>query len=67
MERTLRKLFRCGYEDHMIAKCPKQVCFNEKGNRACDNGENNSDCHIYESMAQMCSKDEWKNHGKTEN
>ena len=67
MERTPRKCFRCGSEDHMIAKCPKQVFFNEKGNRACDNGENNSDCEIYASMAQMSSNDEWKNHGKTEN
>ena len=30
MERTPRKCFRCGSEDHMIAKFPKQVCFNEK-------------------------------------
>ena len=45
----------------MIAKCPKppkdnekrrkQVCFNEKGNRACDNGEDNDDHKIYASMA----------------
>ena len=67
MERTPRKCFRCGSENHMIAKCPKQVCFNEKGNCACDNGKNNSDCKIYESMALMSSNDEWKNHGKTEN
>ena len=48
LERLHRKCFRCGSEDHMIAKCPKppkdndkrrrQVHFNEKGNRACDNG-----------------------------
>ena len=44
----------------MIAKCPKQVCFNEKGNYACDNGENNSDCKIYAYMAQMSSNDECK-------
>ena len=67
MERPPRKCFRCGSENHMIAKCPKQVCFNEKGNYACDNGENNSDCKIYASMAGMSSNDEWKNHGKTEN
>ena len=30
MERTPRKFFRCGSEDHVIAKYPKQVCFNEK-------------------------------------
>ena len=61
------KCFRCGSEDHMIAKCPKQVCFNEKGNREWDNGKNNSDCEIYASIAQMSSNDEWKNNGKTEN
>ena len=68
MERTPRKCFRCGSEDHMIEKCPKppkdnekrqrQVRFNEKGNRACDNGENNDDHKIYASMARMSSNDE---------
>ena len=66
MERTPRKFFRCGYEDHMIAKCPKQVCCNEKVNYACKNGKNDSDCDIYTYMAQISSSDEWKNHGKTE-
>ena len=47
----------------MIAKCPKppkdnlkqlnQVRFNEKGNRSCNNGKNNSDQKIYTSMAYM--------------
>ena len=60
------KYFRCGSEDHMIAECPKQVCFNEKGNYACENGKNDSDCEIYAYMARMSSNDEWKNHGKTE-
>ena len=64
---TPRKFFRCVSEDHTIAKCQKQVCFNEKGNRACYNGENNSDCKIYTSIAQMYSNNEWKNLGKTEN
>ena len=67
MERMPRKCFRCGSEDHMIAKCPKQVCFNEKVNRACDISGSNSDCEIYASMAQMSSNDNRKNHGKTEN
>ena len=68
--RPPRKYFRCGYKDHMIAKCPKppkdnkkrrrQVRFNEKGNRACDNGKNNNDHKIYASMAQMSSNDERK-------
>ena len=50
----------------MIAKCPKQIFFNEKGNRECNNGRNNSDCKIYESMARMSINYEWKNYGKTE-
>ena len=63
-----RKFFRCGSEDHMITKCPKppkdnkkrrkQVRFNEKGNRSCDNGENNRGQKIYTSMAQMSGNDE---------
>ena len=51
----------------MIAKFPKQVCFNEKRNYACDNGENDSDCETYAYMARMSSNDEWKIHGKTIN
>ena len=51
----------------MIAKFPKppkdnekrrrQVCFNENGNRACDNGKNIYDHRIYASMARMSSND----------
>ena len=54
----------------MIAKCPKpqkdnekrrkQVRFNEKGNCACVNGEDNDDHKIYASMARMYSDDERK-------
>ena len=54
----------------MIAKCPKppkdnekrrkQVRFNEKGYRACDNGKDNNDQNIYASMARMSSDDERK-------
>ena len=54
----------------MIAKCPKppkdnekrrkQVRFNEKGNRACDNGKNDDDHQIYVSMARMSSDDKLK-------
>ena len=56
-------MFRCGYQDHLIEKCPKppkynekrqkQVRFNEKVNRTCNNGKNNSDQKIYASMACM--------------
>ena len=33
---------------------------NEKGNRACDNGENNDDHKIYASVPRMSSDDERK-------
>ena len=68
MERTFRKFFRCGSEDHLISKCPKppkdnqkrrkQVRLNEKGNCACDNGKNKSDQKIYASMARIFGNDE---------
>ena len=67
-ERPPRKCFRCGYEEHMITKYSKplkdnekrrrQVRFNEKGNRACNNGKNKDDNKIYASMARMSSNDE---------
>ena len=38
-------------------KRQKQVGFNEKGNFACDNGENISDQKIYASMARMSGND----------
>ena len=38
----------------------KQVRFNEKGNRACDNSKDNDDHKIYASMARMSSGDECK-------
>ena len=41
-----------------MKKRRKQVCFNEKGNRACDNGKNNSDQKIYASMARISGNDE---------
>ena len=54
----------------MIAKCPKpqkdnekrrkKVCFNEKGNHACDNGKDDNDHKIYASMARMSSDDKRK-------
>ena len=54
----------------MITKCPKppkdnekrrkQVRFNEKGNRACGNSEDNDDHKIYAYMAQMSNDDERK-------
>ena len=60
MERPPWKCFRCGSEDHIIAKFPKppkdnakrrkQVHFNENFNHACDNGKNNDDHKIYAYM-----------------
>ena len=62
------KCFRCGSGNNLIAKCPeppkdnkkrrKQVSFNEKVNRACDNDKNNSDQNIYASMARMSINEE---------
>ena len=37
----------------------KEVRFNEKGNRTCFNGENNSDQNMYASMALMSGNDEF--------
>ena len=66
-------------EDHMIKKCPKppkdnekrrkQVRFNDKGNRACNNGENNSDQKIYAYITRMsgndkCPSDNFGNHSQ---
>ena len=69
-EHPPHNFFRCGSEDHMIAKCPrppkynekrrKQVQLNEKGNRACDNGEDNDYHKIYASMARMSCDNERK-------
>ena len=67
VESRPRKFFRCGSEDHLIAKLPKppiknekwrkQVRFNKGGDRAsqkeCDNGKNNNDKKIYAYMARM--------------
>ena len=57
MEQTPQKCLRCESQDPLIAKCPKppkdnekrrkRVRFNEKGNRACNNGKNNDDHKIY--------------------
>ena len=68
-ERMPRKCFRRGSEDYLIAKCSKppkdnqkrrkQVCFNEKVNRACDNGKNNNDKNMYASMARMSDNEEF--------
>ena len=68
-ERTSRKTFRCGSQDHLIAKFPKppkdnekrrkKIRFNEKGNHECNNSKNNSDQNIYVYMARMSSNDEF--------
>ena len=70
MKRPPRKCFKCGSEDHMIAKCPKppkdnekrrnQVSFNEKDNCARDNGKNKDNQKIYTSISRMSRNDERK-------
>ena len=70
-DRPDQKCYRCGSEDHMIAKCPKpprdsekiskSECSKEKGNRACNNGEDDNDHKIYASMARMSSDDKREN------
>ena len=71
IERTRRKCFRCGSKYHLIAIFPKppkdnqkqlkKVCFNEKGNCACNNGKDNSDQNIYAYIARMSVNDECPN------
>ena len=66
-DRPARKCFRCGSEDHLIAECPKppkdgkkkrtKVSFNEKGNSAKDNSDDDDDLKIYASMARMSNDD----------
>ena len=70
-----RKCFRCESEYHLIAKCPKPPKYSkkrrksdkykEKGNRACDNSDDDNDHKIYAYMAQMYSdlKRESKDYG----
>ena len=42
-----------------MRKRQKQVIFDEKVNRACQNGKNNDDQKIYASMAHISSNDEF--------
>ena len=65
------KCFRCGSEDHLIAKCPKPPKDSEKrrksdkskekGNCACDNRDDDNDLKVYASMAQMSNDDKREN------
>ena len=62
-----RKCFRCGSEDHMIAKCPKppkdsekrrkSEKSKEKGNRECDNSDDDDELKVYASMERMSNDD----------
>ena len=66
-DRPARKCFRCGSEDHLIAKCPKlpkdgkkkhkKVSFKKKGNIAKNNSDDEDDLKVYASMAQMSNDD----------
>ena len=70
-DQPARKCFRCGSEDHLIAKCPKppkyseKSCksdkYKEKGNRACDNSDDDNDLKVYASMARMSNDDKREN------
>ena len=70
-DRPIRKCFRCGSEDHLIAKCPKPSKDSEKRrksdkskekvNRACNNSDDDNDLKVYASMAQMSINDECEN------
>ena len=62
-----RKCFRCGYEDHLIAKCPKPPKDSEKRrksedskekfNCACDNSDYDNELKVYASMARMSNNE----------
>ena len=68
-EQTYQKCLRCGSGFYLIPKCPKppkynekrrkQVRFNEKCNRAYNNGKNDSDQKIYVSMARMSGNNKY--------
>ena len=70
-DRPAQKCFRCGFEDHMITKCPnppkdseKRLMSEkskEKGNRACDNSNEDDELKVYASMARMSSDDKREN------
>ena len=76
-DRPARKYFRCGSEDHMIAKCPNPPKDNEKRrksdkskekvNSAKDNSDDDDDLKVYASMAQLSNDDvrESKDYGNS--
>ena len=70
-DRPARKCFRFGSEDNLIAKCPKPPKdiekrrksdkSKEKGNRMCDNSDDDNEPKVYASMARMSNDDVRKN------
>ena len=52
------KFVNCELPPKYNEKRRKQVSFNEKVNRACDNNKNNSNEEIYAYMTHMSSNDE---------
>ena len=70
-DRPARKFFRCGSEDHLIAKCPKPPKDSEKrrksdkskekGNSAKDNSDDDDELKVYASMERISSDDVSKN------
>ena len=69
--KIIQKCYRCGSEDHLIVKCPKPPKDSEKklksdkskekGNRACDNSDDENDLKVYASMARTSNDDVSKN------
>ena len=66
-----QKCFRCGSVDHMIAKFPKppedsekrrkSEKSKEKGNRACNNSDDENDHKVYAYMDRLSSDDKCEN------
>ena len=66
-----RKCLRCGSEDHMIAKFPKppkdsekrgkSEKSKEKGNRTCNNSDDDDELKVYAYMEQMSNDDKREN------
>ena len=70
-DRPAQKCFRCGSEDHLIAKCPKlpkdseKRCKSDKSKEevdpTCDNSDDDNELKVYASMARMSNDDKREN------
>ena len=71
MDRPAQKCFRCGSEDHLVAKFPKTPKDSEKrrksdkskekGDSAKDNSDDDDDLKVYASIARMSNDDKREN------